>query len=304
MCGICGFTGDADPATLRKMVECLVHRGPDDDGFYQDGAVNLGMRRLAIVDVETGKQPQFNEDLSLAVVQNGEIYNHQDLRRELEARGHSFRTHHSDTELIPHLYEEYGVNWPDRVNGMFGIALWDARERKLLLYRDRIGKKPLYYAEKNGQLVFASEIKAILAHPLISRDLDYGALYRYFALKNISAPRTAFVDIKQLPPGHFLVWQEGEIKTCRSFWRPTFNPVLEGITEEEAAQHLLALLEDAVQIRMQCDVPYGAYLSGGVDSTAVVALMCRNQSQPVKTFCLGYEDKAAFLKIEIGRAHV
>jgi len=292
MCGICGFTGAADPATLQQMTECLVHRGPDDDGFYHEGAVNLGMRRLAIVDVETGKQPQFNEDLSLAVVQNGEIYNHQALRRELEARGHTFRTHHSDTELIPHLYEEYGVDWPDRVNGMFGIALWDARERKLLLYRDRIGKKPLYYAEKNGQLVFASEIKAILAHPLISRDLDFGALYRYFALKNISAPRTAFVDIKQLPPGHFLVWQGGETKTCRSFWRPTFHPVLEGITEEEAARRLLELLEDAVKIRMQCDVPYGAYLSGGVDSTAVVALMCRNQSQPVKTFCLGYEDKA------------
>lgn len=292
MCGICGFTGDADPATLRKMTDCLVHRGPDDDGFYHDAAVNLGMRRLAIVDVETGKQPQFNEDLSLTVVQNGEIYNHQALRRELEARGHSFRTHHSDTELIPHLYEEYGVNWPDRVNGMFGIALWDAREQKLLLFRDRIGKKPLYYAEKNGQLVFASEIKAILAHPLISRDLDYSALYRYFALKNISAPHTAFKYIKQLPPGHFLVWQGGETKTCRSFWRPTFNPVLDGITEEEAARRLLELLEDAVKIRMQCDVPYGAYLSGGVDSTAVVALMCRNQSQPVKTFCLGYEDKA------------
>jgi asparagine synthase (glutamine-hydrolysing) len=274
------------------MAGRLVHRGPDDDGFYHDGAVNLGMRRLAIVDLETGKQPQFNEDHSLAVIQNGEIYNHQALRRELEELGHSFRSHHSDTELIPHLYEEFGENWPDRVNGMFGIALWDAREKKLLLFRDRIGKKPLYYAEKNGQLVFASEIKAILAHPLISRDLDYGALYRYFELKNISAPHTAYADIRQLPPGHFLVWQAGEIKTCRSFWRPKFNPVLEGITEEDAAHRLLELLEDAVKIRMQCDVPYGAYLSGGVDSTAVVALMCRNQAQPVKTFCLGYEDKA------------
>lgn len=292
MCGICGFTGDPDPATLQKMTQRLWHRGPDDDGFYHDGAVNLGMRRLAIVDVEMGKQPQFNEDRSLVVMQNGEIYNHQPLRGELEERGHRFRTHHSDTELIPHLYEEYGDNWPHRVNGMFGTALWDAREQKLLLYRDRIGKKPLYYAVKHGQIVFASEIKAILAHPLISGDLDYGALYRYFALKNISAPQTAFADIRQLPPGHFLVWQRSEVKACRSYWQPDFSNVLEDIPEEEAARHLLELLQDAVKIRMQCDVPYGAYLSGGVDSTAVVALMCRNQTQPVKTFCLGYEDKA------------
>ncbi len=292
MCGICGFTGEADPATLQKMTQRLRHRGPDDDGFYHDGGVNLGMRRLAIVDVETGKQPQFNEDLSLVVVQNGEIYNHQPLRQELERLCHRFRTHHSDTELLPHLYEEYGENWPERVNGMFGTALWDARAKKLLLYRDRIGKKPLYYAMENGQLVFASEIKAILAHPRISGDLDYGALYRYFALKNISAPHTAFAAIRQLLPGHFLVWQSGEIKTCRSYWQPNFSAVLDDITEEEAAGHLLELLQDAVKIRMQCDVPYGAYLSGGVDSTAVVALMCQNQAQPVKTFCLGYEDKA------------
>jgi asparagine synthase (glutamine-hydrolysing) len=274
------------------MTQRLRHRGPDDDGFYHDGAVNLGMRRLAIVDLEMGKQPQFNEDLSLVVVQNGEIYNHRPLREDLERLGHRFRTHHSDTELIPHLYEEYGENWPNRVNGMFGTALWDAREQKLLLYRDRIGKKPLYYAVKNGQLVFASEIKAIFAHPQISRDLDYGALYRYFSLKNISAPRTAFKDIKQLPPGHFLVWHAGEIKTCRSYWQPNFGAVLDDITEEEAARRLLEILQDAVKIRMQCDVPYGAYLSGGVDSTAVVALMSQNQAQPVKTFCLGYEDKA------------
>jgi asparagine synthase (glutamine-hydrolysing) len=292
MCGICGFTGEADPAILQKMAACLVHRGPDDEGFYHDSRVNLGMRRLAIVDVEMGRQPQFNEDRSVVVVQNGEIYHHQPLRQELERLGHHFRTHHSDTELIPHLYEEYGKNWPNRVNGMFGTALWDAREQKLLLYRDRIGKKPLYYAVHHGQLVFASEIKAILAHPRISRDLDYGALYRYFALKNISAPYTAFAAIRQLLPGTFLVWQGGEIKAHGSYWRPNFGAVLEDITAQEAAHHLLELLQDAVKIRMQCDVPYGAYLSGGVDSTAVVALMCQNQAQPVKTFCLGYEDKA------------
>lgn len=221
MCGICGFTGGADPAILQKMTQRLWHRGPDDDGLYYDGGVNLGMRRLAIVDVEMGKQPQFNEDHSLVVVQNGEIYNHQPLRQELERLGHRFRTHHSDTELLPHLYEEYGENWPERVNGMFGTALWDARDQKLLLYRDRIGKKPLYYAVENGQLVFASEIKAILAHPRISGDLDYGALYRYFALKNISAPHTAYADIKQLLPGHFLVWQGGRSRPAAATGNPT-----------------------------------------------------------------------------------
>lgn len=291
MCGICGFTGNTDQKTLQRMTDALTHRGPDDYGYYCDGAVNLGMRRLSILDLGTGKQPQFNEDKGLVVIFNGEIYNYQSLRDELEKDGHKFRTNHSDTEIIPHLYEQYGETWPTRVNGMFGVALWDSQQQKLLLYRDRIGKKPLYYAQKNGILLFASEIKAILQHPSISHNLDYGALQNYFAMKNISAPRTAYAEIKQLLPGHFLVWHAGRIKTSQPYWRIDFSNPLDDISEEEAASHLFDLLEDAVKIRMQCDVPYGAYLSGGVDSTSVVALMCRHQNNPVITFCLGYEDK-------------
>lgn len=291
MCGICGFTGKTDQKSLQSMTDALTHRGPDDYGYYCDGTVNLGMRRLSILDLDTGKQPQFNEDKRLVVIFNGEIYNYQTLRDELERDGHKFRTNHSDTEIIPHLYEQYGGTWPIRVNGMFGVALWDSQQQKLLLYRDRIGKKPLYYTQRNGILLFASEIKAILQHPIISRDLDYGALYNYFAMKNISAPRTAYAEIKQLLPGHFLVWHEGRIETCEPYWRTDFSNPLDDISEEEAASHLFNLLEDAVKIRMQCDVPYGAYLSGGVDSTAVVALMRRLQTNPVITFCLGYEDK-------------
>ena len=290
MCGICGFTGKQDEATLKKMADAIRRRGPDDDGFYSDGKINLGMRRLSIIDLKTGQQPICNEDKNTWVVANCEIYDHVTLRKTLEIKGHCFKTDHCDTEVIVHLYEEFGEDWPVHVNGMFGVALWDRREGKLLLYRDRIGKKPLYYAEKNGQLVFASEIKAILKHPLISREIDYQALYHYFGLKNISAPRTAYSDIRQLLPGHVLIWQAGKIST-HPYWKLDFCNPLTDITEQEASQHLFELFEDAVRIRMQCDVPYGAYLSGGVDSSSVVSMMRKYESKPVITFCLGYEDK-------------
>ena len=291
MCGIVGFTGKPDPQTLRCMCHMLRHRGPDEEGYFENTNVSLGMRRLSIVDIESGRQPICNENGEIWTVFNGEIYNHAALRLNLIRLGHAFRTDHSDTEVIVHLYEEYGEDWPNYINGMFGIALWDKQNEKLLLYRDRIGKKPLYYASKNGQLVFASEIKSILKHRDISRYMDYQALYNYFGVKNISAPKTAFADIKQLLPGHVLIWQAGRIKT-RPYWNLDFSRPLNNITEEEASQHLFDLFRDAVKIRMQCDVSYGAYLSGGVDSSAVVAMMGREQSKPVITFCLGYEDKA------------
>ena len=275
---------------MESMNQTIVHRGPDDDGYYADEFMNLGMRRLSIVDLESGKQPICNEDCSIWVVFNGEIYNHLELRKGLEQKGHRFRTHHSDTEVVVHLYEEYGEKWPQKVNGMFGLALWDKKKMKLFLYRDRIGKKPLYYAYKNGGIVFASEIKAILKHPAVSKDLDSRALYQYFGLKNISAPRTAFEDIKQVLPGSFVIWRDGGIET-QAYWRLNFSSPLEDITEKEAADHLFELFEDAVKIRMQCDVPFGAYLSGGVDSSSVVAIMGRHHSRKVTTFCLGYEDQ-------------
>jgi len=290
VCGIVGFTGREDKTLLNRMANSILHRGPDDEGYYFDGLINLGMRRLSIVDLEFGKQPISNEDKSVWMIFNGEIYNHHELRRNLEKRGHRFRTHHSDTEVIVHLYEEYDDTWPTYVNGMFGVALWDTRKKMLLLYRDRIGKKPLYYALKDSQIIFASEIKAILEHPAVSRDLDYRALYHYFGLKNISAPHTAFADIKQVLPGHILVWQDGRVE-MRPYWKLDFSRPFTDITEQEASEHLLELFQDAVKIRMQCDVPFGAYLSGGVDSSSVVAVMRTQQTRRVKTFCLGYEDK-------------
>lgn len=291
MCGIAGFSGREDRKVLKSMNEALYHRGPDDHGYYSDGSMNLAMRRLSIVDIKTGKQPVSNEDGTIWVVFNGEIYNHTELRRNLEGRKHLFKTDHSDTEVIVHLYEEYGDAWPEYVNGMFAVAIWDNRAKKLLLYRDRIGKKPLYYALKGSKIIFASEIKAILRHPGISRELDFNALYHYFELKNISGPRTAYAQIKELLPGHFLSWEDGEVKSG-SYWAVDFSSPLNDITEEEAASSLLNLLEDAVKIRMRCDAPYGAYLSGGVDSSSVVVLMSKNQSKPIKTFSLGYEDRA------------
>ena len=290
MCGIVGFTGRKNRTLLRTMADTVVHRGPDDDGYYSDGMINIGMRRLSIVDIEYGQQPICNEDESIWVVFNGEIYNHIELRKDLENKGHKFRTDHNDTEVIVHLYEEYGEEWSIYANGMFGAALWDKNEKKLLLYRDRIGKKPLYYAIKNGQLIFGSEIKAILKHPGISRDLNYQALYHYFGMKNISAPYTAYADVNQLLPGHLLAFQRGKI-TTHPYWSLDFSNPVSDITEEEASKHLFDLFEDSVKLRMQCEVPFGAYLSGGVDSSSVVSMMTRLHSKPVITFCLGYEDK-------------
>lgn len=291
MCGICGFTGAADRAVLRKMTDSIEHRGPDEEGFYADGLMNLGMRRLSIIDVATGHQPVHNEDSTVWAVFNGEIYNFIELREDLLRLGHRFYTDHSDTEVLVHLYEEYGPTFVHKLNGMFAIALWDVRERRLLLIRDRIGKKPLYYAETNiGGLVFASEIKAVLLHPGVSAEKDFEALFHYFGQKCTAAPRTAYRQVRQLLPGHMLSWQGGRLNIER-YWKPDFSSPLTDISEEEAARNILALLEDAVALRMRCDVSYGAYLSGGIDSSAVVAIMSRLGSKPVKTFSLGYEEK-------------
>jgi asparagine synthase (glutamine-hydrolysing) len=230
----------------------------------------------------------FNEDGTVAVVFNGEIYNFVELRREMIAAGHRFRTDHSDTEVIVHLYEQYGDAFLDRLNGMFAIALWDAPRRRLLLARDRAGIKPLYYAAFGDDLVFGSEPKALLAHPQISRDPDHEALHHYFSLKHIPAPFSAFKAIRQLRAGEYLVHEGGKV-TLRRWWRLQFRE--DGaIGEEEAAQRIRALLEDAVRLQMRSDVPVGAYLSGGVDSSSVVALMSGLGARNVKTFTLVYED--------------
>lgn len=289
MCGICGFTGKASESILKKMMDSIFHRGPDEDGFYSDGEINLGIRRLSIIDVETGHQPIHNEDKSIWLVFNGEIYNFLELRAGLEKKGHRFYTNHSDSEVLVHLYEEYGNDFIHKLNGMFAIALWDKEKETLLLIRDRMGVKPLFYTLTNGSLIFASEIKGILVHPAYKKDANYDALYHYFTFKNIPAPLTAFKDVYTLLPGEIISFKEGRLEK-RRYWKVKFSedPLCD---ESSVAGTISKLLEDAVRLRMRSDVPFGAYLSGGVDSSAVVALMTRFSDRPVKTFSLGYEDE-------------
>jgi len=289
MCGICGFSGPPGETILNKMMDSIVHRGPDEEGFCSDGRMNLGIRRLSIIDLETGRQPVHNEDRSLWTVFNGEIYNSQELRKDLIDAGHKFYTDHSDTEVIVHLYERYGDDFVAKMNGMFAIALWDSRENKLLLVRDRMGVKPLFYTLINGHLIFGSEIKAILAHPEYHRAPNYEAIYHYFTLKNIPSPSTAFKGIYSLAPGQVLMFSKFGIST-KKWWKIRFAED-EDQDERDIKEKILALLEDATRIRMVSDVPLGAYLSGGVDSSSIVALMTRFTGKPVKTFCLGYEDE-------------
>lgn len=288
MCGICGFTGPADSQALRRMAHAVVHRGPDDAGYWEGPDISLGMRRLAIVDLGNGQQPVFNEDGSVAVIFNGEIYNHPELRAGLEAAGHRFTSHHSDTEMLVHLYEEHGDDFLHRLNGMFAIALWDDRRKRLLLARDRAGVKPLYLARSDGRLLFASEIKSLLAHPSATRAPNYRALYHYFSFKNVPAPWSAFADIEQLRPGEKAIFAQGTLRRER-WWSLRFDEDLH-IDETTAAARIRELLEDSVRLSMRADVPFGAYLSGGVDSSSVVALMSRIGGQRVQTFSLVYGD--------------
>jgi asparagine synthase (glutamine-hydrolysing) len=288
MCGICGFVGSRGIETLQPMMRTLVHRGPDEDGSWIGQGVALGMRRLAIIDVETGQQPMFNEDGDVAVVFNGEIYNFLELRKELMATGHRFRSDHSDTEVIVHLYEEHGDEFLHKLNGMFAIALWNARSRRLLLARDRVGIKPLYFALLGSGLVFGSEPKAVLAHPDVSRQPDLVALHHYFSYKNVPAPWSAFAAIRQLRAGELLTFENGTAKV-RRWWRINFRNDPE-VSEGEATASIRALLEDSVRLQMRSDVPVGAYLSGGVDSSTVVALMSKMGANNIKTFTLIYDN--------------
>ncbi len=301
MCGICGFTGRKNEVALKSMSDAIFHRGPDEDGFYSNGKINLGIRRLSIIDVETGHQPVHNEDKSIWVVFNGEIYNFYELRKELKEKGHRFYTDHSDTEVIVHLYEEYGNNFLHKLNGMFTIALWDKREDKLLLIRDRMGVKPLFYAIINNNLIFASEIKAILSYPDYHRHINYEALYHYFTFKNIPAPLTAFKGIYSLLPGEILTFSKGKLSRNK-WWKVQFCEN-ENYSEEYIKEKILALLEDATKLRMRSDVPFGAYLSGGVDSSSIVALMTRFSDRPIKTFSLGYEDELKNKEADLYHAH-
>ena len=292
MCGIVGLVRNdgkpIDEGLLARMNEAIRHRGPDEDGFYVNGSVGLAMRRLAIIDLKSGQQPIHNRDRTAWIVFNGEIYNYLELREKLEKLGHTFYTN-SDTEAIVHAYDQYGSDCPKHLRGMFAFAIWDERAQELFLARDRVGKKPLLYAEVNGQLVFGSEFSAILLHPDVSKEIRPEAIDCYLSFMCVPAPLTAYRAIKKLEPGHSLRWRKGELKTER-YWQPDFSKKLD-IGEEEAGERAIEILRDAVKVRLMSEVPLGAFLSGGIDSSAVVALMSQESSEKVKTFSIGFEEQ-------------
>jgi len=301
---MCGITGaiwsdpkkELDEPTLRRMTDVLRHRGPDDEGTHRTGfelhrgggplpGVALGHRRLAIIDVAGGHQPMANEDGSVWVVFNGEIYNYGPLRRRLEGGGHRFRTQ-SDTETLVHLYEDEGPGLLEHLNGMFALAIWDARRRQLLLARDRLGQKPLVYRHEPGRLLFASELKSLLQVPGVPRQIDPQALDEYLTYQYVPHPRTIFRGICKLPPGHLAIYRDGRLEV-RPYWQPDFNAE-EDRPAEEYARELRTRLTSAVELRLQSDVPLGAFLSGGIDSTIVVGLMSKLAGEPVRTFSIGF----------------
>lgn len=294
MCGICGFyefenNKTADVRILRAMLQVLEHRGPDDSGTYSDRNLAMGMRRLSIIDLDGGKQPICNEDASIVTVFNGEIYNYKFLRSFLERRGHALRTA-SDTEVIVHLFEEFGDDCVEHLRGMFGLAVWDTRQRRLFIARDRLGIKPLYFAEVNGLLVFASEIKALLQHPAMEVQMNVEALSNFLSLKYVPAPQTIFKNIQALPPGWSLSCGRNGV-TVKRYWDVSFAKRVDSAPCEEAAyaEQLESLLRECVKMHLVSDVPFGAFLSGGIDSSTIVALMSQFLQKPVKTYSVGFD---------------
>ena len=291
MCGICGIFDlqghPVNPELLRRMTDRIRHRGPDGDGYFISGPVGLGSRRLSIIDLEGGAQPQANEDGSIRVVFNGEIYNFIELRKELIQKGHRFKTL-SDTEVIVHAYEEWGDDCTARFNGMFAFALWDEPQKKLLLARDHLGIKPLYYVKLGKRLLFASEIKALLEDPECPREVDVQALGELFTLRCVPSPRTLFRGIAKLPPGHRAIVQSSGMQTSRYWnWKPRIRT---NVNEIALIEEYRALLQDTVRLQMRSDVPVGLFLSSGTDSGALLALMSALSSQPVSTFTIGFEE--------------
>ena len=305
MCGITGWinlrktnTPDTD-AVLHQMCERIVHRGPNSEGIWADDTAALGMRRLSIIDLQTGDQPVFSCDRSVVVMMNGELYNYREVRAGLEEKGHRFTTK-SDTEILPHLYEEYGEDLVDHLNGMYAFSLWDTSAKKLIIARDRFGEKPLYYGVFDGKLVWASEPKSILAHPAVNAELDLNALRHYVSFDYVPAPMSIYKGISKLPPAHILTVENGEVKV-RRYWDISFiDPVKLAVSDRErrsktvglteGAGELRDLLSDAVRMRLVADVPLGILLSGGIDSSTVAAFAVRHASEKVKTFSIGFEE--------------
>ncbi len=302
MCGICGVLYKdnqrrVESAVLKRMCDTIVHRGPDDEGYKVLGPAGLGMRRLSIIDLTTGHQPLSNEDQTVWIVLNGEIYNYKELRTDLEKLNHKFKTA-SDTESIVHGYEKWGEEVCRRLNGMFGFAIWDDRNKKLVLARDRLGIKPLYYYHDEEKIVFGSEIKAILQCSGIRKEIDPVALNNYLTFEYIPSPRSIFKGIRKLKPGHWLTWQDGKIK-IQSYWK--LIPERKEWKEKEAGERLLELLGSSVRLRLVSDVPLGAFLSGGIDSSIIVALMAGLMDEPVKTFSIGFKE-SSYNELKYARA--
>ncbi len=292
MCGICGFfqnEKEADDGTLKRMNDQIVHRGPDDDGYFFQQGVGLAVRRLSIIDLSSGHQPLCSQSGGCWIAYNGEVYNFLELRRELSERGYAFRTQ-SDTEVVVNLYEEFGLEFVKKLRGMFACAIFDRKNNRLVLARDHIGKKPLYYClKKNRNLVFGSEIKTILQYPGIDRSVDPEALDFFLTLEYIPAPYSILAGVKKLPAGHLLVYENGKIRLSE-FWDVPARESRHDFTA--AREEFLALLEESVRLRMISDVPLGAFLSGGIDSSAIVAMMAKISPVPIKTFSIGFEEKS------------
>lgn len=296
MCGIAGWANldpeqppmFGDEVLLSAMCDRMWHRGPDSEGVWLGTGVALGMRRLAIIDLETGDQPLWNEDKSVIVVMNGEIYNFRELRKGLEERGHKFYTR-SDTEVLPHLYDELGEAFLDVLNGMFSIALWDTKLNKLILARDRFGEKPLYYGVFDEKLFFASEPKVLLSHPRIKPSIDLDALHHYLSYDYVPAPLSIYKGISKLPAAHRLVWEHGKVKTIR-YWKPSFGQNGRKPSVKEAKHEIHEKLSESVKSRLISDVPLGVLLSGGIDSSSIAAMAQKHTSEKVKTFSIGFEE--------------
>lgn len=294
MCGICGIVSGAaggvpDKELIWRMTETLRHRGPDDAGVHVDGQAALGMRRLSIIDLHTGHQPMYNEDGTICVILNGEIYNYPDLTRLLRRKGHVFRTS-SDTEAIVHLYEEYGEDCVQHLNGMFAFAIWDSRERSLFLARDRMGIKPLYYYNDGKRLIFGSEVKALLASGLVERKVAAESLHHFLSLNYMPWDTTMVEGVRKLLPGHFLSYKGGEVRIAK-YWDIQYD-YTGGMSEADCAEGILSLLKQSVKRRLISDVPLGFFLSGGIDSSTIVALASELGGQPIKTFSIGFEEKS------------
>jgi asparagine synthase (glutamine-hydrolysing) len=314
MCGICGIvfadrSRAVSEATIRAMCAAIRHRGPDDEGVFVDRSVGLGVRRLSIIDVDGGRQPISNEDGTVTVVFNGEIYNYRALSEDLRAKGHAFGTR-ADTEVIVHGYEEYGAAVVQHLRGMFAFALWDARRDELFAAVDRFGIKPLYWSQDSNQLVFGSELSCVLASDLVSRELDGQALAEYFALGYVPAPLSILSAVGKLSPGTLLRWQPGAIPILERYWHPPYSQPQGGMATADVRAVLLAALRDAVRSHLVSDVPLGSFLSGGIDSSIVVALMAEASTEPVRTFSIGFPDaehdeldKARLVAAQFGTNH-